>query len=284
MSLGRPDTTRQPNKLPTQRTREKQLYPSVQYLLHANNLLSEASRITSTGPNGQLTKGDVLAYMGKVDKDYIVKQSQRLKSLSSLNISGTAPQSSYDEKKEKKEGSDEVRNSNINTAASIVEVSIPITLDAVQLCQRKISESLGKTIPLSTFIKRASNVAFNELSSQRMSRNSDIFDDIIGVKKMKDTRNSFSPRVEEVDQLSSRKRNDNNHQVRNGDLLDYLMQEGPISWSRKEDRSRNHHKSDNRCSSYLKVEVLRADKFLGNIFLKRLKHILEIEPDRVVVL
>jgi pyruvate/2-oxoglutarate dehydrogenase complex dihydrolipoamide acyltransferase (E2) component len=64
------------------------LYPSVQHLLKINGLpKEEADKIPASGPNGRLLKGDVLAYVGKIQNSYPAESAARFKTLSHLDLS-----------------------------------------------------------------------------------------------------------------------------------------------------------------------------------------------------
>ncbi|KAK9481413.1 hypothetical protein V1514DRAFT_274371 [Lipomyces japonicus] len=65
------------------------LFPSVLGLLEANHLsVNEAiEKIPASGPKGRITKGDVLAYVGKVDSDLITSLNKLIKSREHLDLS-----------------------------------------------------------------------------------------------------------------------------------------------------------------------------------------------------
>ena len=64
------------------------LYPSVQHLLKVNGLpKEEADKIPATGPSGRLLKGDVLAYLGKINESAGSEVAARLKKLSHVDLS-----------------------------------------------------------------------------------------------------------------------------------------------------------------------------------------------------
>ena len=63
-------------------------FPSVQQLLHENGVSDEvAGKIPASGPSGRLLKGDVLGYLGRINKDYPAQASARLEKLSHLDLS-----------------------------------------------------------------------------------------------------------------------------------------------------------------------------------------------------
>lgn len=68
---------------------EQQLLPSVELLLHQNHISTEDaySKIPASGPKGRILKGDVLAYLGSIDKESVSKVSQFIKSKQHLDLS-----------------------------------------------------------------------------------------------------------------------------------------------------------------------------------------------------
>ncbi|SCU91459.1 LADA_0F10088g1_1 [Lachancea dasiensis] len=65
------------------------LLPSVQILLHENNISAEDAiqKIPASGPNGRILKGDVLSYVGKVSQDAASKLTQYIKKFEKLDLS-----------------------------------------------------------------------------------------------------------------------------------------------------------------------------------------------------
>ncbi|KAJ9500467.1 pyridoxine biosynthesis protein [Exophiala xenobiotica] len=64
------------------------LYPSVIALIHENHMSDDdVLKISASGPNGRLLKGDVLAYLGTIESDYASKQSERIEHLAHLDLS-----------------------------------------------------------------------------------------------------------------------------------------------------------------------------------------------------
>lgn len=67
----------------------QKLFPSVELLLHENSISVEdaLSKIPASGPHGRLLKGDVLAYLGKIDKTSIVSVSNFIRSREKQDLS-----------------------------------------------------------------------------------------------------------------------------------------------------------------------------------------------------
>ncbi|KAM3164788.1 Pyruvate dehydrogenase complex protein X component [Lachancea thermotolerans] len=64
------------------------LLPSVQMLLHVNNISAEdaLNNIPASGPNGRILKGDVLSYLGKVSQESVTKLAEYIEKGSALDL------------------------------------------------------------------------------------------------------------------------------------------------------------------------------------------------------
>lgn len=175
------------------------LYPAVQSLLHQNGLSdADAEKIPATGPAGRLLKGDVLAYLGKIAKDYPGQSSARLTKLSHLDLSNiqlAKPAPKPDAPSQQK------------AAAAVepelpkeTEVAVPISLSAVIATQKRVQDSLGIFLPLSVFIARASELANEDLplSKTRKPTAEDLFNSVLGLDQVggsKSSRGRYVPQV-----------------------------------------------------------------------------------------
>lgn len=67
----------------------QKLSPAVELLLHENNISNEDAfaKIQASGPKGRILKGDVLAYLGKIDTGVVVELTEFLKSREHLDLS-----------------------------------------------------------------------------------------------------------------------------------------------------------------------------------------------------
>lgn len=164
------------------------LMPSVEHLVKANGI-SEAdiSKIKPTGPNGRLLKGDVLAYLGTINADSPSAVSSRFDKLAHLDLSNikvaepkAAPAKKAEPQAEK-----------AAPASEILEVNVPISLAKVVEMQKKIQDTLGVFLPVSTFISRAAEVANDELPlAQHKPTTNELFDAVLGLDKVKAARGS----------------------------------------------------------------------------------------------
>lgn len=67
----------------------QKLSPAVELLLHENHISTEDAfaKIQASGPNGGILKGDVLAFLGKINSDSIASLTEFLKSREHLDLS-----------------------------------------------------------------------------------------------------------------------------------------------------------------------------------------------------
>lgn len=172
------------------------LYPSVETLLHQNGMSSkDADKISATGPQGRLLKGDVLAYLGRINKDYPAESSKRLEKLSHLDLSNIQLAKKADVKPENKAAE------KVAAAPELpkeTEIAVPISLSQVIATQKKVNDTLGVHIPLSTFVARASELANEDLplSKRRKPTADELFNSIIGLDQVPTTsRGNFFPNI-----------------------------------------------------------------------------------------
>ncbi|KAF2155964.1 hypothetical protein K461DRAFT_265422 [Myriangium duriaei CBS 260.36] len=177
-----------------QHKRQYPLYPSVQFLLKEKGISKEETdKIPATGPNGRLLKGDVLAYMGKIEKDYSANQSKRLEKLGHLdltNITIVQPKKSEAESPAAKE--------ELPAQPQDTEIAMHISLSAVIATQKRVLDTLGIRLPLSVFIARASELANEALPlSASKSNTDDLFYSVLGLDKVvpRASRGNYFPLV-----------------------------------------------------------------------------------------
>ncbi|KAK5126753.1 hypothetical protein LTR85_009687 [Meristemomyces frigidus] len=169
------------------------LYPSVEHLLHENGLSKEdADKIPASGPGGRLLKGDVLAYLGRISKDYPAQSSARLQKLSHLDLSNIQLAKPAPKPEAPKAAPAEPE------LPQETEIAVPISLSAVIATQKRVQDTLSIFLPLSTFIARASELANEELplSKSRKPTADDLFNSVLGLDKVaKSSRGHFVPQV-----------------------------------------------------------------------------------------
>jgi pyruvate/2-oxoglutarate dehydrogenase complex dihydrolipoamide acyltransferase (E2) component len=171
------------------------LFPSVQQLLHENGMSnSEADKISASGPNGRLLKGDVLAYLGKISKDYPSQSAERLEKMSHLDLSNIT----LAEPKKKPEAPKQAAVVPEIELPSETEIAVPVSLTAVIAVQKRVQDTLGIFLPLSTFIARASELANQDLPARKRKPTAeDLFNSVLGLDKVssKVSRGDYLPEI-----------------------------------------------------------------------------------------
>ncbi|RMZ69774.1 pyruvate dehydrogenase x component [Pyrenophora seminiperda CCB06] len=279
------------NAKPTKQTYP--LYPSVQHLLTLHNLPpSTADQIPSTGPNGRLLKGDVLAYIGKISSAYPSELAARFTKLSHLDLSNIKPMA-------KKAGAAAVPAGKsapeaVKEAEKPVEIQVPISLAAVMECQRRVKDSIGVFLPLSTFVARATELANERLPRSRVAKPSadDLFDAVLGLDKVRGAaknkyqHGSFSPKMQSV--MPSRGVNAAKGGKGKSDILDLLAGKKVVKGKAQAQAQGMQKvglgsKEGAGPHNVFSVSVPRGDEGRGRVFLERVKSVLEGEPGRLVV-
>ncbi|KAL8763108.1 MAG: hypothetical protein Q9184_001001 [Pyrenodesmia sp. 2 TL-2023] len=277
-----PSTTGKPTK------QNYPLYPSIAALLHEKGIpASEADKISASGPKGRLLKGDVLAYLGKISKSYPSEQSARITKLSHLDLSRI--QVAAPERRSPQPSAQAAALVPEPEPESDTEVAVSISLESVLEIQKRIQDTLGVTMPLSTFIARATEVANDELPRPANYEPSadELFNQVLGLDKvnMKTSRGAFTPQITALPSPSS------TFGVPTGppkkpDIIDILTSSQPrastasvglpppgIMAGSKPDAANN----------VFSVSVAKGEEKRAKIFLERMKTILQVEPGRLVI-
>jgi pyruvate/2-oxoglutarate dehydrogenase complex dihydrolipoamide acyltransferase (E2) component len=164
------------------------LMPSVEHLVKANGISKDdVSKIKPTGPNGRLLKGDVLAYMGTINSEAPSAVSSYFDKLSHLDLSNIK----VAESKPAPKKAEAPAEKGAPPVPEDLEVNVPISLAKVVEVQKKIQDTLGVFLPVSTFISRAAEVANDELplAHYRPTAN-ELFDAVLGLDKVKAAKGS----------------------------------------------------------------------------------------------
>ena len=260
------------------------LYPSVLHLLRENGLpKEEADKIPASGPNGRLLKGDVLAYLGRIEKSYPAEQSKRISVLGHLDLSNIkvvqpkkapAPEASAP-------AAEALPVEELNT-----EIAVPISLTAVLACQKRIQDSVGIFLPLSTFIARATELANDNLPRSKTAKPSadELFNAVLGLDKVAGTSSSrgrFIPQVTALTPTSLRVTKPVASKAK-PDVMDIL--------SGKKTRTRASKAASVIAGegvvapvNIFSVSVPKEDEGRARVFLERVKSVLEVEPGRLVL-
>ncbi|CUS24533.1 LAQU0S17e01090g1_1 [Lachancea quebecensis] len=105
VSSGKSSDSKSSTSVPAKANPSQTLLPSVQVLLHINNISVEdaLNNISASGPNGRILKGDVLSYLGKVSQESVTKLAEYIEKGSALdltNIELKKPEPASDVKEE----------------------------------------------------------------------------------------------------------------------------------------------------------------------------------------
>ncbi|KAK6355263.1 pyridoxine biosynthesis protein [Orbilia brochopaga] len=142
--------------------------PGIALLLHTHNL--QLSDIKGTGPAGRVLKGDVLAHLGKIDKDKpraLAAEIARLAKLDLSNITPAKPKPAAAPKVDKKAPAKV-------DPLQLVEVSLPISLAR--------ASAAAADSPVADAIARAVDFANAGLPPSKIPPSpAELFDEVIGL-------------------------------------------------------------------------------------------------------
>jgi hypothetical protein len=255
------------------------LYPSVQHLLKENGLSTDdADRIPASGPSGRLLKGDVLSYLGKIEESYASELAARIEKLSHLDLSNikvAAP-------KEKAPAKEVAPAAETAAPEQDVEIALRVSLKAVIECQKRVQESIGVFLPISTFIARATELANEDLPKSKTSKPSadELFNAVLGLDKVavkKYARGHFSPQITAMPLTTLGARPTVGKKP---DIFDLLAGKKPAARSKKASAVSQTAVAPLNVFS---INVPKGDEKRGQVFLERVKNVLEAEPGRLVV-
>ncbi|KAL8694981.1 MAG: hypothetical protein Q9218_000453 [Villophora microphyllina] len=275
------------------------LYPSVAGLLHEKGIpSSEVDKIPASGPKGRLLKGDVLAYLGRISESYPSEQSTRITKLSHLDLSKiqvaarkeVPPPSSAPESEKAREASAPAPEPKPEPESD-TEVAVTISFKSLLEVQKRIQDTLGVTMPLSTFIARATEVANDDLPRPTNSKPSsdELFNQVLGLDKVHSTkstsRGTFTPQVTALPPsmafprapLQSPKRQD---------IIDILTGHPAKTASSRiglPPRDILAKSETGSTSNVFSISVAKGEEKRARIFLERIKTTLQVEPGRLVM-
>ncbi|PBP15637.1 pyruvate dehydrogenase protein x component [Diplocarpon rosae] len=256
------------------------LLPSVEHLIHQHKLdLSTIDQMTPTGPNNRLLKGDVLAYLGTVSSSYPAELSTKLNALTHLDLSNIklaapAPKPAAAEKTAPP-APQPVKNS---------EVAVPISMKAVLDVQKRIQSTLGVSMPLSTFIARATDLANEDLprSKKHAPTADELFNSVLGLDKVSTlagVRGTFLPQITALSSAAPQAKLAK-RPARSSDIIDILS-------GKKRDTpsalSGTPTPGLSNTVNVFSVTVPKGDEKRAQVFLDRVKTVLEAEPGRLVL-
>ena len=254
------------------------LLPSVAHLLKENGVDESAiSSITPTGPNGRLLKGDVLAYLGKINAKTPSEVSSRFEKASHLDLSNIKVAKAPEPKKPAKEAAPPAPPAPVKS-----DVTLPISLSAVVEAQRKIQKTLGVFLPLSTFIARATEIANDELPlpAGYQPTADELFNQVLGLDKVagpKASRGSYIPQIAAFAPASALAP----AAKKKADIFDILS-------AKPKQAQTTANKTPvlpgpSTGANVFRLQVPKAEERRATVFLERVKVILENEPGRLVL-
>ncbi|SMR43985.1 unnamed protein product [Zymoseptoria tritici ST99CH_3D1] len=253
------------------------LYPSVEHLLHVNGLSAEdANQIPASGPQGRLLKGDVLAYLGQVQKSYPASISARLDKLSHLDLSNIQLAKKAEAKPENKQAEQKTEPE----LPRETEIAIPISLSSVIATQKRVQDTLGIFLPLSTFIARASELANDNLpfSKTHKATADDLFNAVLGLDKVAtSSRGNYFPNITGLSSPSSITAAPRS--AKKSDIIDLLVPKPKAPKRAPAPVMPGISPSDNIFS----VVARNGEESRATEYLEKMKLVLEDQPGRLVL-
>lgn len=254
------------------------LLPSVAHLIHQHGLeQADVDKMTPSGPNNRLLKGDVLGYLGSISSSYPTELSGKIQKLTHLDLSNIklappapAPKSTKD----------------AGAAPAPVEeslkVAVPISMASVIAVQQRIQKTLGVFMPLSTFIARATDVANDNLPQSKTHKPSadELFNQVLGLNKISSAngvRGAFLPQITALPQAAPAVK-PKKAAPKSVDIIDILS-------GKTRSPTLAHRPAPGMSASVnvFSVTVPKGDQKRAQIFLDRVKTVLEGEPGRLVL-
>ncbi len=252
------------------------LLPSVEHLIHEHGLDSSAiDKMTPSGPNNRLLKGDVLAYLGSISSSYPTELSAKIDKLSHLDLSNIKLAAPAPAPKVAK-ATEAVPEAVIPN----LEVAVPISMKAVIEVQKRIQSTLGVFMPLSTFIARATDVANDNLprSKTQQATADELFNEVLGLNKIATgVRGTFLPQITALSGTVPAAKLPKRKEV---DIIDILS--GKNRSTSKGLAARPLPGLSGEVNVF-SVSVPKGDESRAKLFLDRVKMVLEEEPGRLVL-
>ncbi|KAL4992040.1 hypothetical protein BDW68DRAFT_105956 [Aspergillus falconensis] len=255
------------------------LYPSVISLLHQKGIPeAEVSKIPASGPKGRLLKGDVLAYLGLIPSDYPASQASRIEKLAHLDLSNikiAPPAPAAPAAPEPAPAAERP----VAKAPPTTSVVVSISLSTVLRAQRKLQKSVGVTIPLSTFVARAADLANDDLPRSPYAKQSadEIFEELLGAEPVKVSRGQYIPELNAVDIPPEVQP----AQTVKEDLIDFLS--GSKTVKRTSPAAAIESLEPEQALNVFSLTVPVGEEKRARTFLERVKTLLTIEPARLVI-
>lgn len=159
---------------------------------------------------------------------------------------------------------------------ALASVAVSISLAAVLSVQKKIQESLGVTIPLATFLARATDVANDDLpraASQKPSTD-ELFEELLGASPIQATRGDYIPEINAVPAPTPAAASPVKE-----DIIDFLA--GKVA--KKTTTSASAPVAPGVAENVFSLTVPVGEERRAKAFLERIKTVLQVEPGRLVL-
>ena len=265
------------------------LYPSIVQLLHENGVPdSDADKIPASGPKGRLLKGDVLAYLGRISDSYPSNQSNRISKLGHLDLSNIQVAAPKEAPPSPPSSTPKI-TPQIPEAEPDTKVAVSISLKSVLEVQKRIQDTLGVTMPMSTFIARATEVANDDLprSADYKPSADELFNRVLGLNKVdpKTFRGRYIPQITALP--SSSPSRSSLRPSKEPDIIDILIG-GPTKPKSKVPSAPTPVEvavppESVAAANVFSVSVAKGEEKQARVFLERVKTILQVEPGRLVI-
>ncbi|KAL3453528.1 hypothetical protein BJX65DRAFT_126337 [Aspergillus insuetus] len=251
------------------------LYPSVTQLLHEKGIPdSEVSKIPASGPKGRLLKGDVLAYLGLIPSDYPSSQASRIEKLAHLDLSNIkiAPPPAPPAPAAVEEP--------VAKQIPTIGVAISVSLATVLSVQKKLKDSVGVTVPLSTFLTRATDLANDDLprSATATPSASELFDELLGAEPVRSSRGEYIPELNVLEVAEAT----GPVQTAKEDIIDFLSGATKRTPRAVQQQAGSSYSGDSALNVF-SLTVPVGEEKRARTFLERVKTLLTVEPARLVI-
>ncbi|KAL9617978.1 MAG: hypothetical protein Q9160_007283 [Pyrenula sp. 1 TL-2023] len=266
------------------------LYPSVSALLHEKHIPdSEIAKIPATGPSGRLLKGDVLAYLGSIESSYSSTQSKRIQKLSHLDLSNVKPAPSP---APAQPSATAAAPTPPPPPPTTVSISLPISLTQVLTLQKRLQDTLGSSIPLSTILARATDLANDDLPRTKASLSSpaELFNAVVGLESLnpRTSPGTYIPDIlpSSTSALAPQARKPKRRPE--PDIIDILS--GKVSANAQRSTPKPIPQAPSppasapaQATNIFSLTVPKGEEMRARTFLERMKTVLQVEPGRLVL-
>ena len=235
-----------------------------------------------------MLKGDVLGYLGRILPSYSSEQSTRITKLGHLDLSNVkaAPPKGIGPSQTPKAQAQSAPVSEYEMADT--QIAVPISLSSVISVQKRIQATLGVTLPLSTFIARATDLANDGLPRSAATRlsNDELFNDVLGLHKI----SSKAPKgryLPQVAALPAKPLMERAVPRRQPDVYDILISRNSITAPMEgiqlplPGMMTGLHTGES--TKVFSVSAAKGEEKRARMFLERVKTILQVEPGRLIL-